>query len=90
MGNRPIGTVTKALQLNYIHTVEGWPAVTASQFTTHAINVPAIAVGHLQEHRKNVASTRKRTTLTPFVDSTPPDDHSDDAINMDLPHIWIR
>ena len=45
---------------------------------------------HLQEHRKNVASTKKRTTITPFVDSTPPDDDTDNDINMNLPHIWIR
>lgn len=90
MGNRPIVTVTKALNLNYIRTVEGWPAITASQFTTHAFNVPAIAIGHLQEHRKHVASTKKRTTITPFVDTTPPDDDSEGSINMDLPHVWIR
>ena len=87
MGNRPISTVTKALQLNYIRTVEGRPAVTASQFITYAINESAIAFGHLQEHRKNVASARKRSTLTPFVDSTPPDDDTDDTINMDRPHM---
>ena len=89
LGNRPISTITKALQRNYIRTVEGWPAVTASQFTTHAKNVPAIAIGHLQEHRKNVGSTRKRHTLTPLVDSAPPDTDPDE-INQELPHIWIR
>ena len=89
MGNRPIATVTKALQQNYIRTVEGWPVVTASQFTTHAINVPAITVGHLQEHRKNIGSTRKKSTVTPFVDNTPPDTDTDE-INTDIPHIWIR
>ena len=89
MDNRPIGTVTKALLAQYIRTVEGWPAVTASQFTTHAINVPAIASGHLQEHRKNVASTRRRSTVTPLVDTTPPYDDTTE-INVDIQHIWIR
>ena len=89
LGNRPISTDTKALQRNYIRTIEGWPAVTSSRFTTHAKNVPAIAIGHMQEHRKNVGSTRKRHTLTPLVDSTPTDTDSDE-INQELPHIWIR
>ena len=31
----------------------------------------AIAIDHLQEHRKNIASTRKRPTLTPLADITP-------------------
>ena len=59
MGNRTICTVTKALQRNYIRTVEGWPAVAASPFTTHANNVPTIAIIYLQEHRKNVTSIRR-------------------------------
>ena len=49
----------------------------------------AISVGHLQEHRKNVASTRRTPSVTPYVDVDVPD-LSTDEINMDLPHIWIR
>ena len=58
LGNRPISSVVKALTMNYIRDVEGWPTVTPSQFQTHAKNVPAIAAGHLQEQRQNIASTK--------------------------------
>ena len=40
LGNRFISTVTRVLQRTYIRRVEGWMAVTTSQFTTHAINLP--------------------------------------------------
>ena len=80
LGNRPIDTVTEALRLEYIRSPEGWPVVSHSQFRAHAINVPAIAAGHLQEHRKNVASTRPQEHPTK-TDITP---------EAERPFVWIE
>ena len=89
-GNRPLSSMVKALTNNYIRDVEGWPTVTPSQYQTHARNIPAIAIGHLQEQRKHIASTRLLPTpslITPIIDSTP---DSERDHNPEVPHIWLR
>ena len=87
LGNRPISSMVTAFSKNFIRNVEGWPSVISSQYQTHAYNIPAISVGHLQEQRQHVSSTiRDRSTHV----TTPIDPSPDTDINLERPHIWLR
>ena len=84
MGNAPTSTMIKALQRGYLRTEEGWPVVTPSEYSAHAIDIHAVHQGHLRELRGGIGSTKPRpASATPAIDQ-------DEQIPLAQPLIYVR
>ena len=79
-GDRPTSTMVRMLNHGWIRADEGWPVTADSsrQYSTHAINIPSINVGHLNELRHGIRSTKPvafpppRSTPSPTPDADEP------------------
>jgi hypothetical protein len=70
-GFRPTSTMVQMLRRGYIRAEEGWPVVTSSQYSTHAVNHHAINAGHLHEKRSHVDSTKAPASTVPTAPAEP-------------------
>ena len=61
-------TLHKALQLNYVHI----PGLTAESLKRHPPKSRATIMGHLDQQRQNLASTKTKDSIAPELDQSDP------------------